>query len=639
MLKNFIFIFFILFPFSCVFSQKADLNFHVESSKLNLTNYHRVPNNFNIDLHYVKAFWNVNPNKQFIEGSIFYNFKSLKSTDTLVFDLKSNMIVDSIIYHQLKCNFSLQNDLLKIILPNNVNEGQLDSVQIIYHGIPEESGFGSFTTSRHATGPIQWTLSEPYGDRNWWPCQSNLADKIDSIDISIKTLKPYIAGSNGMLISKDSVDSFYIYNWKHRYPIASYLVAFAVSNYSIINDTLTISNGKLQFLNYVYPQEYEKSKTQLKETQAIITLFENLFGEYPYYLEKYGHAQCNIGGGMEHQTMSFMGNFNRGLIAHELGHQWFGDKVTCASWQDIWLNEGFATYMAGLINDFGINDDAWEVFKLQSMVEALQENEGSVFVDDTTNIGRIFNYRLSYVKASLILHMLRWKMGDQKFFDACKAYLNDANLSYNFSNTGKLKSYFELYSNENLDEFFNDWFYGAGHPKYEIKWEQNNELQLNLNIKQSTTNNSTPFFEMPIPIKFSNESIDTIVVFNNTFNNQNYLINLPFKVKDAVADPDKWILAEYRISNNNELDNFDKLIVNSFPNPSNGEINIEFNKSIDVKSIEIYNSYGQFLKQIRTSGMPINIIQLKLNEFDNGIYTACIIEKNRSTSVQLIIIK
>ncbi len=593
----------------------------------------------NINLHYVDFQWEAKPEVNYIKGKITYHFIAVENLNAITFDLASNMQVDSVIYKNQFCVVTEVNDQIRINLPSLINEGQLDSIVIYYQGEPKQTGFGAFSIGTHSSGPVLWTLSEPYGDKEWWPCQSNLSDKIDSIDIHVKTPKPYIVGSNGLLVKLDSIDTSYIYHWKHRYPIASYLIAIAISNYAILNDTIQLQNGAMQFLNYVYPHQLELSKKQLHETKEIIHLFENLFGAYPFYKEKYGHAQCNIGGGMEHQTMSFMGNFNKGLIAHELGHQWFGDKITCASWQDIWLNEGFATYLAGIIHDFGKNDTLWNIFKLQSITEALKAKQGSVYVDDTSNVSRIFDYRLSYVKASLILHMLRWKLGDDLFFTACKNYLNDDELRFSFSNTERFKNHFEQTAGINLDEFFADWLYGEGYPKYEIHWKQTNELNLQVNIKQLSTNSSVSFFEMPVPIRFQNAFLDTIIVFNNTYNNQDFNFPLNFKITNVNVDPDKWLLAEYKISNITEFENFDKLLIDTYPNPTNGLININLNKKILINSVEVFTSLGEPVYKSTNYIQPTNFIQLDLRDFENGFYTLLINEENRSSSLKLIIMK
>ncbi len=613
----------------------------IEHHKAILNNKVSNARTFDIKLHYVQFYWELNPQINFIQGKITYHFTTLRNINSIVFDIAANMQIDSVKYKNQFCTFSGIHsiDEVRIMLPEILNESQLDSITIYYKGEPKQTGFGAFSVSNHASGPVLWTLSEPYGDKEWWPCQSNLIDKIDSLDIIVKTPKPYKVGSNGVLVSIDSVDTSYIYHWKHRYPIASYLVAVAVSNYEIINDSIELQNKKLPFLNYVYPHELEKSKVQLLETKSIMSLFEKLFGPYPFLLEKYGHVQCNIGGGMEHQTMSFMGNFNRGLIAHELGHQWFGNQVTCGSWQDIWLNEGFATYMAGLINDFGVNDTLWNIFKLQSMTEALQAKTGSVFVEDTIEVSRIFNYRLSYVKASLLLHMLRWKLGDDLFFEGCRNYLNDQETTFQFATTSQFKKHLENVYGQSLDEFFNDWYYGEGYPMYEIQWQQSTDFRIDVNIKQTTTSTKVPFFEMPIPISFEGNGIDTTIVFDNTTNNQNFNFALNFKVNEAIPDKEKWILAEYRISNKNEFNNFNKLLINVSPNPNNGYMHINLNKKIDIEAIRVYSLLGEKVLELSNYYEPKNYIELDVRDFENGVYTLVISEKNRTSAVKVIVMK
>ena len=612
---------------------------HQELQKARAINKGVLNRPVDIDLHYVNFYWELNPAINYIKGNIQYHFTAKRNLNKIIFDLANSISVDSILYQHTSLGYQHLNDLLEINLNSALNLGEKDSLVIYYQGAPEQTGFGAFSIGEHAGAPVLWTLSEPYGDKQWWPCQSNLSDKIDSITIQVKTPKPYIVGSNGLLTKTDSIDTSYLYTWEHRYPIASYLVAVAVTNYSILKDTVQLKNGVLPFINYVYPEQVEIAKTQLEETKSILRLFEKLFGEYPFHKEKYGHAQCNIGGGMEHQTMSFMGNFNRGLIAHELAHQWFGDKITCASWKEIWLNEGFATYLAGLINDFGVNENAWEVFKTQSLSDAKLAKTGTVYVDDTTSVSRVFDYRLSYVKASLLLHMLRWKLGDELFFEGCRNYMSDEMLIYSFSNTILFKQHLENVSGISLDEFFNDWFYGEGYPNYEIQWQQNSDLSLSINIKQTTESSNVSFFEMPIPIMFSNNLRDTILVLNNTFNNQNFTVDLPSKVKTAIADPEKWILADFRISNIKEFSNFDKLLITQFPNPSTGIINFSFNKNISLENIQVENALGQKIYSITMDNTPSDSGYIDLGFLENGMYYIKLNEANRSSILKVIIMK
>ncbi len=573
--------------------------------------------NSSFSINHLKAEWNSDPRANYISGKLTYIIKHNSLNSHIDFELKENMIVDSVFINDQKKNFDRVADTIHVPIITSIIS-QTDTVILYYQGSPLSSGFGAFSTSRHQTDAVQWTLSQPFGAKNWWPCISNLNSKIDSIDVKIKTPKPYIAVSNGVLHGVDSIDSFYIYHWKHNYPIAYYLLAYSISNYSIINDTIQSSFGTTNFQNFVYPQSYSLSNTQLLETKNIFRLFENLFGRYPFYTEQYGHVQCGFSGGMEHQTMSFMGNFNRGLIAHELAHQWFGNKVTCASWQDIWLNEGFATYLAGLINDFGVNELAWDEFKRNGILDITNVKNGTVYVYDTTSVSRIFDYRLSYQKAAFVIHMLRYVMGDDAFFDACKEYLN--NYAFKSSTTEQFKIAFQNHTTYNLNKFFNDWIYSEGHHIYEYIWEYKND-SLYIKLNQSTSNESVLNFEMPIQIQFSNNTRDTIITIFNNSNTQDYKLALDFKPSNAIVDPKRWLIAEHKISNQEELNNYDILAFKIIPNPNNGDFIIEFNKNIIIENVELYSLQSQLLKRFTTEPSVLNnTFNIKETELKNGIY-------------------
>lgn len=593
--------------------------------------------NSSYKINYLNANWQSDPRVNFIKGNIIYFISYQIATNQIDFEINDNMIVDSIFIDNKKLSYNRIKDTLRISLINRSSISQIDTVQIYYQGSPESSGFGAFSTSKHSTDAVQWTLSQPYGAKNWWPSISNLNYKIDSIDVKIKTPKPYVAVSNGQLSKLDSIDSFYIYHWKHRYPIAYYLIAYSISNYKTINDTIESNFGITNFQNFVYPQSINSSAQQLIETKNIFRLFENLFGRYPFFEEQYGHVQCGFSGGMEHQTMSFMGNFNRGLIAHELAHQWFGNKVTCSSWKDIWLNEGFATYLAALINDFNINIEAWNEFKRNGILDITSINNGSVYVYDTTNVGRIFNYRLSYQKAAFVIHMLRYVMGDDAFFASCKSYLN----TYAFKNadTEQLKNHFQHYTNFNLTKFFNNWIYAEGHPIYEYVWEyKDQKLQLHLTQKQS--HESVENFEMPIEIQFSNSTRDTILTFLNNSNTQQFEIPLDFKPTNAIVDPNRWLIAEHRISNQEDLNNFDVLSFKVNPNPNKGEFEIEFNKSVMIEHVYLYDVQSKFIKEYEINSLlPNNKFSINEASLLNGLYILKAITNKGTINSKFIIQK
>ena len=293
------------------------------------------------DFVYQRMIWNIDPNVKNIQGSVTTHFISTITTiNQVYFDLHNALTVDSVLYYQKSISFTHENHKLVITLPNPISQGELDSVTVFYRGEPQDSGFGSFVKSNHGGVPVLWTLSEPYGAMEWWPCKQSLIDKIDSIDIIVNTPEPYRTASNGVLVSEEISNNQRTMHWRHRYPIATYLIAIAVTNYADYEERVELSEGRsFPIVNFVYPENLETAKTNTARTVEIMELFNTLFSEYPFASEKYGHAQFGWGGGMEHQTMSFMGNFGFELIAHELAHQWFGNYITLDSWKDFWLNE------------------------------------------------------------------------------------------------------------------------------------------------------------------------------------------------------------------------------------------------------------------------------------------------------------
>lgn len=408
------------------------------------------------DLIYQRMEWEVDPAFKYIRGKITSFFVSQQANlAEIEFDLHDEMIVDSVIQKGNPVNFRRNENKINIQLNEGISEGQTDSLSVYYQGEPPATGFGSFTTGTHNKTPVLWTLSEPYGAMEWWPCKQSLADKIDSIDIIVTTPEFYRTASNGILVSETVLDGKRTIHWKHRYPIATYLVGIAVTNYESYSDFLELDDGRrIEILNFVYPENLENARERTPVTVEVMELFNRLIGEYPFADEKYGHAQFGWGGGMEHQTMSFMFNFGFELIAHELAHQWFGNYITLASWQHIWLNEGFATYLTGLAYEQYKDGFYWYDWRRLTVQRITSLPGGSVFVPDTTNVSRIFNGRLSYSKGAYILHMLRWILGDPDFFKALQNYYNDPKSANGFARHEQVMAHFEATGDTSLTEFF-----------------------------------------------------------------------------------------------------------------------------------------------------------------------------------------
>ncbi|MEO8933973.1 MAG: M1 family metallopeptidase, partial [Xanthomarina sp.] len=346
-------------------------------------------NTGNYDVTYHRMELNIDPSQAFLSGDVTTYFKAKENLSEVTFELTNNMLVSQVIQRGNPLSF-VQNsdDELIITLSQIQNSGVLDSLTISYSGNPVSSGFGSYEQSNHNGHPIIWTLSEPYGAKGWWPCKQDLIDKIDTIDIYITTPvnnpsnQEYIAVANGLEQSQTINGAYKTTHFKHQYPIPAYLVGVAVTNYAVYSHTVANNGNPFEIVNYVYPENLASAQASTAVTVDIMNLFSDLFIEYPYANEKYGHAQFGWGGGMEHTTVSFMGSFGRNLIAHELAHQWFGNKVTVGSWKDIWLSEGFATYLSGLVVENLDGNTSFRNWKQSLNSSITSQNGGAVFLTD-----------------------------------------------------------------------------------------------------------------------------------------------------------------------------------------------------------------------------------------------------------------
>ena len=563
-------------------------------------------NTNNYDIKYARLELTVNPTQAFISGKVTSHFLAKENMNSVTFELVNNMVVSQVTQRGNPLTFTQNNnDEVVITLPQTQNMGVLDSLSVSYSGNPISSGFGSFEVSTHEGDPVLWTLSEPFGAKAWWPCKQDLIDKIEKIDVYITSPRfnpsneEYIAVSNGLELSQTVNGSNKTTHFRHQYPIPAYLVAIAVTNYTVYSHTVDNNGNPFDIVNYIYPEDLAYAQARTPVTVDIMNLYANLFEPYPFADEKYGHAEFGWGGGMEHTTVSFMGGLSRGLIAHELGHQWFGDKVTCGSWQDIWLNEGFATYLAGMVieNLDGATDfRSWKQDQISSIT---QETDGSVYIpaQDTTSVNRIFNSRLSYNKGSMVLHMLRKKLGDAVFFQGLKNYLADPALAYGYAKTGDLIRNMEDASGQDLNEFFEDWIYGQGYPRYTIQWNQaGGTTNMYVKISQTQSHSSVSFFEVPVPLRIIGTQGETLdIVLDNTTNGQSFNPAIGFTVQSVQFDPDKDIISK---NNNVILGNGDFNLDQQlalYPNPTSGMINLQKPDALQVNQVRIYNALGQLL--------------------------------------------
>ena len=558
-------------------------------------------NTGNYDIIHQALELEADPAVHFISGTVTTDYVAKEAMTQLVFELHNNLTVSAVIQNSVPLAFSHNaGGELVITLPATQAQGTEATVAVTYSGAPPIAS-DAFVTSSHAGVPILWTLSEPYGAKNWWPCKQDLNDKIESIDVYIRAPQEYVSVSNGVEQSQElHGDGTKTTHFKHDYPIPAYLVAIAISNYAIYNQVAGSGTGTFPIANYIYPEQLATLQPLLDLTPEMVTLFEGLFEPYPYNQEKYGHAQCGFSGGMEHATVSFIGGFSRNVTAHELAHQWFGNKVTCGSWSDLWLNEGFATYLTGLSVQHFDGDDAFRTWRARSVQLITSLGDGSVYVaaNDTIDEGRLFSSRLTYNKGAMVVHMLRKKMGDADFFQGLKNYLADPDLAYSYAKTPDLQAHLEAASGLDLQEFFNDWVYGEGNPSYQAVVQNRAPGQAKITLSQEPSHPSVDFFEAEVPIHLfgANGAFHEVVV-NHTANGQEFIVEAPFAVTNAVVNYDWHIIA---INNSvtlggNEFSAAQGLKL--YPNPAGDSLHLELPEYITVQSAVFYNALGQVVVQ------------------------------------------
>ena len=602
------------------FSQSGDIEALLKAERdhvASLRNYDaRSMSSNNFDVNFYRCNWIVDPAVRHIAGSVTSYFTITTATSNITFDLANALTVDSVLFKGAKINFSRNLDALQINFPQTLPVNQKDSVQIFYRGVPPVTNERYFETSVHSGTPILWTLSQPYGARTWWPCKDVLRDKADSIDIIITSPLAYVSSSNGLPFSETITATSRTTHWKHRYPIVAYLVAMAVTNYTVENDAVQLGNSNMPVSLYAYPESVASFRVITNTAKFCLQGFSSLFSEYPFIKERYAQTQFGVGGGMEHQTNSFMGATNAGLVAHELAHQWFGDKVTCGSWSDLWLNEGWATYLEYVYLE--LSNPANRLSLLQNWRTRVTNNPaGSVYVynNDTLNVGRLFDYRLTYVKGGYVLHMLRWKLGDSAFFRGARRYLNDPLLAYRTAFTQDLQRNMEAESGQNLTEFLSDWIYKEGYPNYEAEWSHHSNNVVRVKLNQTTSHSSVNFFEMPVPLQFRNTTRDTVVRVEHTRNGQVFNINLGFVPDTMIIDPQLWIVA--RTKTTKKVDAIAQPSgINVYPNPVLGMLNITTSQ-INNTTVQIFNSVGQ---QVYQSNMQTDYVQINTAKWASGIY-------------------
>lgn len=502
--------------------------------------------------------------------------------EALEFDA-DGMRADSVFVDGVKIepNPEIRNRILAVELPATFEVGETAQIKIHYTYVNDRNvGFFLYPKdmfvgenyrppydSIFVEERLAYTLTEPEGSRFWMPCNDRPYDKAD-YKISVRVPDEFQVASNGLLLEIDSTSQDgRTYVWGDGDPIPTYLTAVAASKFVVFKDTytrVTDPSESIEVINYVWRSDYERTEVTdgshynarhaLRNVVPMMEEFSRVLGEYPF--KKYGHVavQPTWTGGMEHQTMTLINrSWLRGAdvgIAHELGHHWFGDLITCATWKDIWINEGGATWTELIyIRDF-LGEESVEENLLYKKEYYLRKGGLDLRPIYNPPMGDIFNTALTYYKSSWIYHMLNEALGDDKFYETIFALLDE--YAYNSLETKDFARFFEdnvENSPISISKFFDQWVYGAGHPVYEIFAYPrfNNSLGYDLHVNLRQIQDAPQVAEVfETPVRFNIYGPEGIVVKKTGINlerEQEFVFDIAF-IPDSVEIDEMSVLCE-----------------------------------------------------------------------------------------------
>lgn len=501
----------------------------------------------NIDVTYHRCDWRINPDSasKGIKGTITtYFVAKIASISTINFDLNKTSFNNgslSVYYHGNPVSFSFPSsgnvNIINITLPSALPQNTLDSITINYNGVPPAVSGQAEGYQKKASGGYNYiySLSETYEDRDWWPCKADMQDKVDSMDIYLNVPNAFTAVTLGRLVDSSTAGANQIFHWKTNLPVASYLVAVGVARYRVYDrGTVNINGTNVPVWYFIFPGKTSATYTNilnaLDRSMLELTAFSNYFGDYPFKTEKHGYYEFGWGGGMEHQSLSAMGGGSLtswGVIAHELAHQWWGDKVTFGTWNHLWLAEGFARYSealaAELVPALGQNPSTVRSGFKSTANNSTYRNYGcyipNAYISSSDAMWSSVYGTTVYERGAMVVSMLRTLLGSTKFSQACQNYLNDPAFAYRSATTEDLRAHMEAVAGgTDLTEFFNSYVYGNGYPLYNtgIGWANpgTNRIIFQVTTQSKSTGSTVSYYNTPIAIRVQGSLAgqDTVLV-------------------------------------------------------------------------------------------------------------------------------
>ncbi len=592
------------------------------------------------------------PYSQYFEAVEMITFR----VDTALNMIRLNAVSSSITVEEVgiaAISFEHYDDTLAITLNRTYNPGEEVHVLINYiHNDVEDGGF-------NANGGFVFTDNEPEGARKWFPCYDHPADKA-TLDLTAKVPSDVLLGSNGRLEDSTSVADTTWFHWISRDPIATYLMVMSAK----VNWNLDIvywqrpSNPEDSMPIRFYYNNGENPVYMEQQVPLMATWFSEHYGEHPF--EKDGFASLNnefAWGGMENQTLTSIcpGCWYESLICHEFAHQWFGDMITLGTWADIWLNEGFATWSESLWweREGGYNaykedvDNDASYYLSANPGWAVYEPEWAV---NTPPNDILFNYAITYCKSACMLHLLRYSLGDELFFQALYDYATDTlNFRYKNSITDDFQAKFEESTGQDLDWFFDSWVKQPNHPKYDNEYNiiDNGNGTWNLNFLVNQVQTNAGFFPIPIELDiYFTDASDTNIRVMNDENLQ--LFSFTFDKEPAVMFFDlrnEIVLkqASLSVGIDEEIPVEQAFRLSPvYPNPATSRTKISYSLPYDCSiTLAVFDPAGNRVLDL-INGMQskgTHVLDAEVSHLAAGIYYIRLQAGNHAASTKLAVIR
>jgi aminopeptidase N len=487
------------------------------------------------------------PGTYSISGEVTIYAETMSATlDTLSIDCHNTLTVDSLEFDGSPKSYTHSDDKITLSFDPPLPAFQGITVNITYHGSFTPLQDHGLIFAEHGVDnvPVIASLSEPYMAPSWWPCIDNPNDKAPiEFDITCPTEvdgNQMVAVSNGSLTSTtDNGNGTTTFHWSEAYPITTYLVVVAISNYIEIT-TLPDTYNTMPLTYYCYPEHLELAEYQFAQVYDLLALFADKLGEYPFIGEKHASIEIPMGSnGMEHQTVTCVNDEKMGrpigdfpmrvIVGHEVAHQWFGDWVTMKTWNDIWLNEGLATFFQFYYRE-AFGEISGVIEKLQRFHVGMfgESYESPIYVRDASD--PFANSGAIYFKGAWVMHMLREMIDDDVlFFSILETYLAD--FPFGNTETADLRIAFENGMGVPLVSFFDQWIYTPYWPIYSIIYENSptdGGYKVDINVQQLQEHyvvdiDETPlrdYYIMPITftVHYTDETTEMFTVSNDQRN-------------------------------------------------------------------------------------------------------------------------